>query len=178
MERLAKAALATGGAAALLLGGAGSLAFWTDDGLATGTDLVAGSLSVTDGACGDWILDGGGPVTEGVVPGDTLTADCALTVGGTGDHLALGDITVSAPTWAEDNALTGALAIAVDSATLDGVELTLPLTDPVAVEAASDLVVTVAATFPEDSGNETQALTATLEDVTVQVTQAHVVPVP
>jgi hypothetical protein len=46
----------------------------------------------------------------------------------------------------------------------------------VAVEAASDLVVTVAATFPEESGNDTQALTATLEDVTVQVTQAHLVP--
>ncbi|WP_275001188.1 alternate-type signal peptide domain-containing protein [Promicromonospora iranensis] len=176
MERLTKAALATGGAAVLLLGGAGTLAFWTDEGLATGTDVTSGTLTVTDGTCGAWTLDGGGTVAGGIVPGDTVTADCALTVGGTGDHLALGDITVSAPTWAETNALTGALEVAVDGATLDGTELTLPLTDPVAVEAASDLVVTVAATFPEDSGNDTQALTASLEDVTVQVTQAHLAP--
>ncbi|WP_369373560.1 alternate-type signal peptide domain-containing protein [Promicromonospora sp. Populi] len=178
MERLTKAALATGGAAVLLLGGAGTLAFWTDEGLATGTDLTAGTLTMTDGTCGDWTLDGGDAITEGIVPGDTVTADCALTLGGTGDHLALGDITVSAPTWAEVNALTGVLEVDVESATLDAVELTLPLTEPVAVEAASDLVVTIAATFPEDSGNDTQALTASLEDVTVQVTQAHVDSTP
>ncbi|MFI6425869.1 alternate-type signal peptide domain-containing protein [Promicromonospora sp. NPDC050880] len=178
MERLTKAALATGGAAALLLGGAGTLAFWTDDGLATGTDVTSGTLTMTDGACGDWTLDGGGAVTEGIVPGDTVTTDCALTVGGTGDHLALGDITVTAPTWAEDNALTAVLDVAVSGATLDGAPVTLPLAEPVPVEAASDLVVTVAATFPDDAGNETQALTAALEDVTVQVTQAHLVPAP
>ncbi|MDR7385361.1 alternate-type signal peptide domain-containing protein [Promicromonospora iranensis] len=173
MERLTKAALATGGAAVLLVSGAGTLALWTDEGLATGTDDTSGTLAVTDGTCGAWTFDGGGAVTEGIVPGDTVVADCALTVGGTGVHLALDDITVSAPTWAETDALTGALEVAVDGATLDGAALTLPLTDPVAVEAASDLVVTVAATFPEASGDHTQALTATLEDVTVQVTQGH-----
>lgn len=178
MERLTKAALATGCAAAILLGGAGTLAFWTDEGISTGTDVASGTLAVTDGACGDWTLDGGGAVTEGIVPGDTVTTDCALTVGGTGDHLALGDITVTAPTWAETNALTAVLTVDVESATLDGAELTLPLVDPVTVEAASDLVVTVSAEFPEDSGNETQALTATLDSVAVQVTQAHLVPAP
>jgi alternate signal-mediated exported protein len=176
MERLTKAALATGGAAALLLGGAGTMAFWTDEGLATGTDVTSGTLAVTDGACGDWTLDGGGAVTEGIVPGDTVTTSCALTVGGTGDHIALGDITVTAPAWAETNALTGALDVAVDGATLDGTPLVLPLVEPVAVDAASALVVTVAATFPTESGNDTQALTATLQNVTVQVTQAHLVP--
>lgn len=176
MERLTKAAFATGGAAVLLLGGAGTLAFWTDDGLATGTDVTSGELAVTDGACGEWTLDGGGAVTEGIVPGDTITMDCALTVGGTGDHLALGDITVTAPAWTEANPLTDALEVAIDGATLDDTPLTLPLEEPVTVEAASDLVVTVAATFPEDAGNDTQALTASLENVTVQVTQAHLAP--
>lgn len=106
----------------------------------------------------------------------TVTADCTLTVAGTGDHIALGDITVTAPTWAETNALTGVLDVAVDGATLDGTPLVLPLTEPVTVDATSALVVTVAATFPGDAGNDTQALTATLENVTVQVTQAHLAP--
>lgn len=178
MERLTKAALATVGAAALLVGGAGTLAFWTDDGLSTGTDVTAGSLAVTDGVCGEWTLDGGGAVTDGIVPGDTITTNCSLTVAGVGDHIALSDITVSAPTWAADNALTAVLDVGTESATLDGAELTLPLTEPVPVAAASPLVVTVSAEFPADSANDTQGLIAALEDVTVQVTQAHVVPAP
>lgn len=178
MERMTKAALATAGAAALLVGGAGTLAFWTAEGTATGTDVTSGTLTMTDGACGDWALDGGGAIAEGIVPGDTVTTDCTMAIGGTGDHLALGDIAVTSPTWAEDNPLATALELDAVSATLDGTDLELPVTAPVAVGEASPLVVTVSATLPEDSGNDTQALTATLADVTVQVTQDHVVPAP
>jgi alternate signal-mediated exported protein len=175
---MTKAALATGGAAALLLGGAGTLAFWTDIGLATGTDVNSGTLTMANGACDEWTLDGGGPITEGIVPGDAITTDCAMTVGGTGDHLALGDIEVSSPEWAETNPLTADLTVDIAGATLDGVELVLPLTTPVPVAASSPLVVSVEATFPTDSVNNTQALTATLDNVTVLVTQAHVDPTP
>jgi alternate signal-mediated exported protein len=176
MERLTKAALATAGAAALLVGGAGTLAFWTAEGSATGTDVTSGTLTLADGACADWELDGGGAVAEGIVPGDTITTDCTMALDGTGDHLGLSDITVTDPAWAEDNALTGALTVAVESATLDGAELTLPLAESVPVTGPSDLVVTVEATFPEDAANDTQALTATLDAVTVSVIQDHVVP--
>lgn len=176
MERLTKAALATAGAAALLVGGAGTLAFWTAEGSATGTDVTSGTLTLADGACADWELDGGGAVTEGIVPGDTVTTDCTMALDGTGDHLGLSAITVTEPAWTETNALTGALELAVDSATLDGAEVTLPLAESVPVTGPSDLVVTVAATFPEDAADDTQALTATLEAVTVSVVQDHVVP--
>lgn len=176
MERLTKAALATAGAATLLVGGAGTLAFWTAEGSATGTPVTSGTLTMTDGACAEWVLDEGGAVAEGIVPGDTITTDCTMEIGGTGDHLGLGDIAVTGPTWSDTNALTEALEVAVDGATLDGTELTLPLEEPVALAGPSELVVTVAATFPEDAGNDTQGLTAALADVTVQVTQDHVVP--
>lgn len=176
MNRLTKAAIAAGGAAVLLLGGATTLAYWTADGTATGTDVTAGTLTMSDGECGAWALDGGGAVSAGIVPGDTVTSTCAMTVGGTGDHLALGDITVSSPTWETENALTGALELSISSATLAGQELTLPLAEPVAVSASDELLVTLEATFDETAGNETQTLTAALQDVTVQVTQAHVAP--
>jgi alternate signal-mediated exported protein len=178
VNRLTKAAIAVGGAAVLLVGGAQTIAYWTAEGTATGTDVSAGTLTMTDGACGEWTLDGGGAVTDGIVPGDTVTTTCSLTVGGTGDHLALGEITVSSPTWGADNALTEALDLSLTSATLGGDTLTLPLTDPVPVGASSPLVVSLEAAFDTAAGNDTQALTAALEDVTVQVTQAHVVPAP
>ncbi len=175
MNRLTKAAIATGGAALLLLGGAQTLAYWTAEGTATGIDVTAGTLTMTDGTCGDWTLDGGGAVTEGIVPGDTLTTMCTMTVGGTGDHLALGDITVSTPGWLADNALTASLEVSVASATLGGAALVLPLVEPVPVSASDELQVVVEAVFDEAATNDTQGLTAALEDITVQVTQAHAV---
>ncbi|MCK0115554.1 alternate signal-mediated exported protein [Isoptericola sp. CG 20/1183] len=176
MKRLTKAALATGGGALLLLGGAQTLAYWTADGTATGTDMTAGTLTMSDGTCGEWLLDDGTPVTEGIVPGDTLSTTCTLAVGGTGDHLALGEITVSDPAWAEANALTAALDVSLAEATLGGTALTLPLVEPVPVAATDELVVSVDAVFDTTAGNDTQGLVAALEDITVQVTQAHDVP--
>lgn len=176
MERLTKAALATAGAAALLVGGAGTLAFWTAEGSATGTDVTAGTLTMTDGTCAEWTLDGGGAIVEGIVPGETITTDCTMEIDGTGDHLGLSDITVTDPTWAETSPLTEALEVTVDGATLDGADLTLPLAEPVALAGPSELVVSVAATFSEEAADDTQTLTAALTDVTVQVTQDHVVP--
>ncbi|MEL7974887.1 alternate-type signal peptide domain-containing protein [Isoptericola sp. F-RaC21] len=178
VNRLTKAAIAVGGAAVLLVGGAQTIAYWTAQGTATGSDVTAGTLTMTDGDCGDWTLDGGGAVTDGIVPGDTVTSTCTLALGGTGDHLALGDITVSAPTWAEENALTGALDLSLASATLGGETLTLPLADPVPVGESDSLVVNLEAVFDTAAANDTQGLTAALEDVTVQVTQAHVSPTP
>jgi alternate signal-mediated exported protein len=176
MKRLTKAALATGAGAVLLLGGIPTIAYWTADGTATGTDVTSGTLTMSDGACDDWLLDDGTPVTEGIVPGDTVTSTCTLAISGTGDHLALGEITVSNPAWVEENALTTALDISPTAATLGGTELTLPLAEPVPVEADDELVVTVEAVLDEAAGNDTQDLTAALDDITVQVTQAHVVP--
>src|SRR5262245_410258 len=109
MDRLTKAAIATGGAALLLLGGAGTVAVWTAEGTSTGTQVAAGNLAVEDGTCGAWEFadgDGGGPVTEGIVPGDVVVTTCELSVTGQGDHLAIDDVVVTAPTWAVENGLT------------------------------------------------------------------------
>src|SRR5262245_47111138 len=159
MERLTKAAIATGGAAVLLLGTAGTLAFWTADGSATGTAISAGSLTVADGTCAAWTFaasDGGGPVTA-IVPGDTVQSECTLTVGGTGEHLGISNIVVSDPVFSSPagQELAGLLTVAPSSVTYNGtaVAITNPTTGALATPvevtgAATPLVVTVTATFP------------------------------
>ena len=56
MKKSTKGAVAAGAAAVLLLGGAGTLAFWNADGTAEGGTLTAGTLELTDLTCGN--LDG------------------------------------------------------------------------------------------------------------------------
>lgn len=183
MERLTKAAVATGGAAVLLLGGAGTLAFWTADGTATGTAITSGTLTVTDGACDPWTYtaaDGGGAVGL-VVPGDDVQTLCTVTVQGTGTHLGVTAELDGAPAFGETNALVTALApsLAPGDVLLDG--------QPVPAEGFDisdgdphDLAVTVTASFPYGDatapGNDTQGLTATLDDVVVNVAQTHLTP--
>src|SRR5262245_15880304 len=120
MERLTKAAIATGGAAVLLLGTAGTLAFWTDDGTANGTAISAGSLTVANGTCGAWEFadsDVGGPVTA-IVPGDTVQSECTFNVGGTGDHLGISNVVVSDPVFSGGTgALAGVLTVAPSTVT-------------------------------------------------------------
>lgn len=178
MERLTKAALATGAAAVLLLGGAGTLAYWTAEGTAEGPDIVAGSFSLSGSSCDDtWTLDDGTALTDGraIVPGDTVTLDCVYTIAGEGQHLALGDVAVSAPAWETENALTAELTLDDPSFTVNGAEPALP-----APIAAGDTVeVTLGVTFDGPSATNASRSTAggdliaALDTVTVTLTQAH-----
>ena len=185
MDRLTKAAIATGGAAVLLVGGGGTLAYWTADASATGTALTSGTLTATDGSCDPWeftAADGGGAVTL-VVPGDEVQTTCTVTVQGTGDHLgvtaALADDTAA---FAETNALATALApsLATSDVLVDG---TPADADGVSIAdgASHEVSVTVTASFPygstaDNTTNVPGGLTATLDDVTITVQQTHTPP--
>ncbi|WP_067652312.1 alternate-type signal peptide domain-containing protein [Nocardia harenae] len=96
MDRRGKAALAAGAAAILLLGGAGSLAFWQDRTESGGGTITAGELSLS--ACVPVGTTGWEDITGGtaepvdvasfrIVPGDTLRYTCTTTVRATGDNL-------------------------------------------------------------------------------------------
>lgn len=186
MERMTKAAVAIGGAAVLLLGGAGTLAYWTDDGTASGTDLSSGSLTVDPGTCAAWAYtaaEGGGAVTE-IVPGDTVETTCTFEVTGTGDHVGVAAVVVSDSAFTGTGALPAALTTAVSAVTLGGSTLTVnpdgTLDQPVALDpgTAEDLSAVVTVDFPYGSAadNTTQVDTATLDDLTVTVQQAHCGP--
>lgn len=174
MERLTKAAVATGAAAVLLLGGAQTLAYWIADATATGTDITSGTLTAADGTCGSWTYQDGSAVTL-VVPGDVVRTTCTTTVTGTGDHLAV-NATFGGATWETQNALTDDLTLATGAITVDGAAATNPI--DLSAGGTHTVTVQVTATFPYGDGastsvNDSQALTAALGDVVITYAQAQ-----
>jgi alternate signal-mediated exported protein len=175
MNRTTKGALAGGAAAVLLLGGVGTLAFWTDTVTVDGTDVASGHLKLVTPDCVGWELDGGTPFTgaELLVPGDTLTQVCDYTVDAGGEHLAA-TFTATGPTDVTGDApLVAEIGFAATYA-VNG--------SPVAatgVSVVDDDVVTATLTITwpygtlNNASNVLEGLTASLADVTVVATQTH-----
>lgn len=87
MNKLTKAGIATAAAVALLMGGAGTLAYWNDtadlDGAST---ITAGQLNVEASGAGAWT--GISDIADyRIVPGDTLTFTQDIVVTAEGDTL-------------------------------------------------------------------------------------------
>lgn len=170
MNKTTKGALAAGTAAVLLLGGAGSLAFWSADGTVAGTTINSGELKLGAADCGDWKIDGDSifNVTTGkIVPGDTLTKTCTYAITASGDHLDA-DVDVTTPATA-----SGALSSSVEVSgafTVDGESVTK-------ISSANNtklLSSTVTVKFPYGvKNNDSQALAGVLSDYVVTATQKH-----
>ena len=81
MKKSTKGALAAGAAAALLLGGAGSLAYWTDAATVNGGQITSGSmdLTATDCSSATWLHIEDDSVVTTIVPGDTVYKVCSAT---------------------------------------------------------------------------------------------------
>jgi alternate signal-mediated exported protein len=173
MKKTTKGALAVGTATALLFGGAGTLAYWSDTGTVGGASISSGRLELANPLCGNWLLDAGGgptafnPATDAIVPGDVLTKDCTYDIVAVGNHLTA-DVTISTPSYTGANALTADL-------TAGGVFTINGLADTVITPADNGMVLaaTVTLTFLTTSTNLTQNLAAVLDDVTVTATQTH-----
>lgn len=180
MKKSTKGAVAAGAAAVLLLGGAGSLAYWNATGTVPGGVFNSGELLITNQDCDPgagtgsvWTLDGAtafNPATDLIVPGDTLTKICTFDVTATGTHL-VADLTVAGATDANGNALETALAPS-GSFTVGGATVT-------SINSADHngdvLEATVVVSFPEGASpdNTTQDLAATLTNFVVTATQNH-----
>ena len=96
MKKSTKGALAAGAAASLLLGGAGSLAYWTSTGTIDGTSISSGHLKLVSPSCDGWKLDNEttafDPAADQIVPGDVLTQVCHYTVDAKGKHILAIDV--------------------------------------------------------------------------------------
>lgn len=176
MKKSTKGAFAAATAAVLLMGGAGTMAFWTADADVDGVAVTAGELKIINDTCADadWTFDeeeaAAGKTyapADLVVPGDVLTKTCSFEVQAAGEHLrATLDVT--------NPALSGDLAPSltlVDSYTIDDVEVA----DGEITEANDGDVVEVAisVTFNGDSGNTTQTLAGALSAFELSLTQVH-----
>jgi alternate signal-mediated exported protein len=180
MNKSTKGALAAAAAGALLLGGAGSLAYWNSTQSVTGGEIKSGTLTLTQEtgqSCTDWTLDaagGGGTFTPGVtlvVPGDVISKTCDYTVTASGAHLAA-DLTMAAPSITGDADLAAALTPGA-TYTLDATPV-LTGQDITSTDTGKVLQATITVTFNSaTSGTTAQGMTAALADIVVGLTQTH-----
>lgn len=91
MNKLTKSTIAAAAGIALLMGGAGTLAFWNDtiDAGAAGS-ITAGTMSLSNSTAGTWTDQNGQGVDINAfraVPGDVLTYKTKVDVAAIGDNL-------------------------------------------------------------------------------------------
>src|SRR3954452_1767091 len=150
---MTKGVLAIGAGGVLLIGGAGTLAAWTDSQAISGGSITSGHLQlITDGTnagCTVWKLDSGesAPVTytagDPLVPGDVLTKDCAFTVRATGNHLRA-TVGISAVNFSGTNTnFGGKLSAAVSSVKVNG----NPVTEITELDNGGSITAKVTVTF-------------------------------
>lgn len=176
MKKTTKGALAAGGAAALLLGGAGTLAYWTDTAEVPGATISSGHLDLAGEDCGDgWTLEGAAYTDQLLVPGDTLSKSCTYTLDIAGEHFTNADFTVTAPTD-----VTGAQALVDEIGVATAVELNgtaQPTATGVAVADGDELTIDMTITWPygteDNDSNVVGGLTASLDALSVVVKQNH-----
>lgn len=184
MKRSTKGAIAAAAAAVLLLGGAGSLAYWTADGEVDGGTINSGELkltAVTPCVDAEWTLDDGedapgetfDPATDAIVPGDVLTKECDFTLTAIGNHLrAVPEVTTPAtvggtinPAAAGNVTVAGSFTDASDAA----------VTEVTEANDGDVLTATITMTFPLGAivDNDSQAKTAVLSNYKVTLNQDH-----
>ena len=177
MKKSTKGALAAGAAAVLLMGGAGTLAYWTADAGVDGIAVTAGELKIVNDSCANasWTFDNAEDVAgktyapgDLIVPGDVLTKTCSFEIRATGEHLRA-TLDVTDPT--RGGSLSGANVTIDDSFQIDGTDVA----DGVITEANDGDVVeaSITITFLGSSGNGTQAQNVTLSDFGFALQQVH-----
>jgi alternate signal-mediated exported protein len=164
MNKSTKGALAATTGAVLLLGGAGSLAYWNAAATVAGGTINSGRLSLTDSTAGggcsaaNWTIDTAespsgvtfNTSTDTVVPGDVLTKHCTYVINGSGTHLRA---TIAAAGGAASGALSSALTTA-GSFTVGGAAAT----SVTSADNGKTLDAAISVTFPYGStaDNSTQ----------------------
>lgn len=185
MRNSAKGVLAAGAAVALLVGGGGTLAFWSDSNLYDiDSTLGTGSLSLGEVSCDDWTLDaaeGGGtfdPATDELVPGDTLTRTCTSVINAEGKHLNAtiglsgGATNIDQPLVDEGFTLTSAVTKTAPAGTPESIGTSISSLDD-----GYTLTATFTATFPyggaSPADNDSMSQIASIADLTITAVQVH-----
>jgi alternate signal-mediated exported protein len=190
MNKLVKGAVATAAGVALLMGGAGTFAYWNASTGITGGTIVAGQLTVapTSPADGAWTVkkNGSGTATGVTLssfkasPGDVLTYTQSVKINATGDNLtaklslASGSIAGTTAGTA-DSALasyltkTAAVSIAtlpstITAGTPTGTYVLTPGTTGIVNQAVT---VTVTITFPKQALAGSDPANTTVENATM-----------
>ena len=179
MQKKTKAAIAAGAGAILLLGGAGSLAYWNDSSSTTGGSISSGKLSLDDCANGGTWTDVNKATTIAdieafrIVPGDSLSFTCNTAVNATGDNLTA-TLTANIGQVSGNAELLAALGNPKVTATANGAPLPsggagVQITPKT---GSQPIVVTVAITFdPATTGTVGQNQSVNLAATTLELKQ-------
>lgn len=180
MKKTTKGALAAGTAAVLLLGGAGTLAYWSDGGTISGGSVTAGELKMSDPVCDPgWVYADGnasaGDTVALIVPGDTISKECTFDITATGDNL---EGTLTVPTTTTITTAPAAPSFdATVTASFAGATSTITEADN-----GNTVTATIEVEFPfgtaEDATtainiNDTQGVTASLNAIDITLVQTE-----
>ena len=184
MNKMIKASLAGTAGVALLTGGLGTYATWTDAAGVEGHDIQSGVLDITAGAvvwddesttsANDWTT------SDLLVPGDTVSRTQTFNVTGTGRNLE-GAITLTSGAVDKGTFGEGLLGVEVDVISQDAeiIEST-EVPNSFAFTAPFDtgtLTAVVTYTFAEGAtAQQAQNATATMAESTLNITQTPVAP--
>ena len=191
MNKLLKGSIAGAAGVALLLGGAGTFAYWNSSATLAGDTIVSGNLAVTDSADpGVWTVNGGTTaiVLAGylVAPGDVLTYTKTMTINASGDNL-VATLDLSPTSIVAANGTPADIELARlldDSAVLDAagtgivdnLDNTFTIT-PAAGEVAQDVTVVASIAFPSaGAGAENAAMMGSVNLSALALTLTQVVP--
>ena len=165
MNKLVKGSVAAAAGIALLMGGAGSLAFWNDSVTVNAGTVSSGTLAITGSTGGAW-----SPTIAKIVPGDTVTYTKQLTVSATGDNLKA---TVTSNIGTITNNITGSTATSTFVVkTAPGGVVVVPASGVYTLNGAYTIDVTITVTFPNTvTGTTGQNASVNLSTLAVTVTQ-------
>lgn len=181
MKKSTKGAIAAGAAAVLLLGGAGTLAYWSDAENIAGGVIDTGTLALSTPDCDDWeyAADNANPggAVDIIVPGDKITKTCTFDIEASGDNLQAVLTTPTSATFTSDpNADSLTLNVAADYK-IDGQAVPATITSN---NGGDTVTATITIDFPfgtaQSAGapiniNNTQGLAVTLDDIAITLVQ-------
>lgn len=170
MKKSAKALIAASSAAVLLLGGGTSLAYWTDTKAVDAGSLTSGNLALGSVTCGGWVYANTTTAVVTIVPGDTVTKKCSVTLTLAGDNikaqLAIDSASLGTSALASELDPSVTLTNATGGADLNGSTVSGAGTTTV------DATVSVAFDFA-DATNASKIGTATLDQLNLTATQVQ-----
>ncbi len=183
MKNTTKGALAAGTAAVLLMGGAGSLASWSDSKTLAGGSVASGELSLSAPACADWVYATGkvnaGTAVSKFVPGDVVSKTCTFVVKAAGDNLKA-TLTTPATSTLVPNSTAPSLTASIvadykiDNAAIPGVITSAHNNKTVtAVMTATFDFGTTESGNPKKNTNDTQNKTVAFNDIGVTLNQVN-----
>jgi len=165
MNKLVKGSIAAAAGIALLMGGAGSLAYWNDSATVNAGTVTSGVLDVNTGTAGSW-----SPSIAKIVPGDTVTYTQQLTLVATGDNLKA---TVSSNIGTITNNITGSTATSTFVVkTSPGGVVVVPAAGVYTLNGTYTVDVTITVAFSSTTANQVgQNASVNLSTLAVTVTQ-------